>query len=260
MTIITKIPGITFTDATLPKLYRDTAITAGTKFLFDSLDTFSFPKQASPIAGADVWADLTPNAANASFSAGNVFGLGGFTFEPVAAQKISLPASGKSGANAAGFLFGIWIKHLAASATAFSGVTGMCDSTTASGNQYSLDTGPAGSGNYRMTVMGNTGHIFSPAVGSIQQFVFGAKKLGNGTYDNYFWRNGVLVANSNPGAIAIGVPAASVPAIGILGGFGGGANFRAFRAFHDDLSTLSDLPAMTALALKDYNANVGRFS
>jgi len=261
MTLITRIPGVTFTDATLPKLYRDATVTLGTRFLYDSLDTYSYAKQASPIAGVDVWTDLSPLAANASFSGGNVFGSGGFSFSPVGSQNIALPASGKSASNAAGFVFGLWIKYLASSATAYSGIAGMCDNTSALTNQWSIDNGNTSSGQIRLTILGNTGGIFTPAINSINQIVVACKKLVNGTYDFYYYRNGLLLSAGNVGNTSISPSiAAASPSIGTVGGFGAGANFRAFRAFQDDTSALVDQAAITSLVLKDYNANVGRFS
>ena len=261
MTIITKIPGVTFTDATLPKLYRDSVVTPGTKFCFDAADTYSYAQQANPVAGTDFWRDLTPNNANAGFSTGNTFGSGGFTFNPLAGQTINLPTSGKAPPDASGFLTCVWFKYIAASAQAFSSIAGMCNSTATNFNQYSIDSGAANSGALRLTVLGNTGLAVTPALNSINQIVAGCKKLANGTYDTYFWRNGVLINSVNSGGTSIAPSMTNTnPTIGQVTGFTGGSNFRAFRTFHDDATTLPDVAAMTALVLKDYNANVSRFS
>lgn len=262
MTLITKIPGVVFTDKTLPKLYRDSIITAGTKFCLDSADLYSYPKQSTPTAGLDTWGDLSPNANQASFAGqAAVFSGGGFTYNPqVSGSYLSLPASGKSLADATGFMFGCWIKHLAPSANSYASIMGMCDNTNPATHQYSLDMGAANSGNYRMNVMGSMGFAIAPALNSVHQFVFGAKKLSNGTYDKYFWHNGVLMATVNVADTAIGQPALTNPRIAVVPGFTLGGGFAVFRAFFDDTSVLADVSAMTARVLKDYNDNVSRFS
>ena len=57
MSLITRITDVTFTDTTLPKLYRDSVINPGTQFLYDSKNPLSWPKQAAP-AAADKWVNL----------------------------------------------------------------------------------------------------------------------------------------------------------------------------------------------------------
>lgn len=262
MTLITKIPGVVFTDPTLPKLYRDSIITPGTKFCFDSKDLYSYPKQAAPIPGTDTWVDLSPNASPANFTgAAPTFTNGGFTYDPSGASRaILLPVTGKSPASAEGFLAGWWIKHLAPSPNAYAAIAGMADSTLPSLHQYSLDMGNANTGMYRLMAMGSIGLSIAPEVNSVHQFVCAAKKQPNGTYEKYFWHNGVLVGTLNTGNISIGQPTAQYPRIGAIPGFQSSGSFTAFRAFFDDTSALASVADMTALVLKDYNDNVGRIS
>lgn len=55
MSLIIKVPGVSFTKPGLPKLYRDAVAGTGTKFIYDALNTVSWAKQAAP-------ADGTPSA------------------------------------------------------------------------------------------------------------------------------------------------------------------------------------------------------
>ena len=262
MSLITKIPGVTFTDTSLPKLYHDAVITTGTKYVFDAGDTYSFAKQATPTAGVDVWSDLTPNDSPAAFAGTVPFASGGFSFDPTAfGNTITLPTSGKFAAGADGFLFTIWLKHLAAATAAYSGIAGLADSTTPGVNQFSIDSGPANSGQYRLCADGLISAYPTPAVNSINQFAISAKKNGGGTYDYFYYQNGVLLSTVTAGRTALGQSTLMAsPVIGYVNGFSFGAHFRAFRAWQDDTSTLTNQAAITALVLKDYNANVGRFS
>ena len=88
MSLITRIPGVTFTDNTLPKLYRDSIITPGTKWLYDAGDTYSFAKQATPTPGTDVWKSLTETPADAAFAGALAFANGGFNFTNAGTDKI----------------------------------------------------------------------------------------------------------------------------------------------------------------------------
>jgi len=263
MSLITKIPGVIFTDSTLPKLYRDAAITSGTKFCFDAGDTYSFPAQATP-AASSLWTDLTPNNSSATFgSAPAAFLNSGFNFNPAVngLESIQLPMSGKPAANAAGFLFVIWLKYLAPTSSSYAGVAGYADSTSASVCAYALDTGAANGSTIRTTINGFTGSTQPMVVGNIYQIGGCAKKLANGTYDYYFYQNGVLINSINTGATALGVPIVTPnPFIGVFSGFSPGAGFRAFRCLYDDTSVLANQAAITAMVLADYNANNGRFS
>jgi len=261
MTLITKIPGVTFTDTTLPKLYRDSIITAGTKFCFDAGDTYSYAKQDTPVAGVDTWLDLSPNAASATFGSACPFDADGFTTSTVTnvATGIQLPASGKFGPTPAGFVFTYWFKYLAASTSFYPAFVGLSDGTTTGTNQYSIDNGN-NSGIIRAMVDSYSAQ-FAGIPGSIYQLALAAKLLGNGTYQLMIFKDGALLATSSPGRTVLGQSSGMThPVIGASGGFAHAQNQKVFRCWYDDTSTLADQAAITALVLKDYNANVGRFS
>ena len=85
MALIAKIPDTSFTNLSLPKLYRDAVITPGTLFCYDFADPTSWVKQANSASG-DVVKNLVDGGEDAalgttalSFSGG---GLGGFGTTP----------------------------------------------------------------------------------------------------------------------------------------------------------------------------------
>lgn len=262
MTIITKIPGVTFTDATLPKLYRDAVITAGTKWVYDALDTYSYAKQAAPVAGTDVWKDLTPNAADASLHAGASLGFsGGFT--KAAAGYFDCPASGKVGASAGGFLFILWLKYGAQPSSGYSGLAGCFDSNSL--GQYGLTVNNDGSnGNIVAGINSQNpggGVVAShQAAGTILQIGLALKKQVDNSYVASTYKNGALVATVAAGTTIqqpttgprIGTTSAGAFADTFVGTF--------YRSLFDDTSTLADQAAITAMVLADYTANNGRFT
>ena len=258
MTLITKIPGVIFTDTTLPKLYRDTAITPGTKWAYDALDTYSWPQQAAPTTGG-AWRDMSPAGGDAIFSNSSLGFSGGFTKS--AAGFLTCPASGKVASNAAGFLFILWLKYGTQPSSGYSGVAGCFDGNTL--NQYGITVN---NDSLNGTFVWRSGAVDlgvfenHPAAGTIMQVAISAKKLGNGTYTMAAYKNGALVATSNNGVTAIQQPV-TAPRIGYTstGAFTDTFAGTFYRSLFDDTSTLADQSAITALVLKDYNANVGRF-
>ena len=261
MSLITKIPGVIFTDTSLPKLYRDAVITAGTQFVFDADDTYSFAKQATPTPGVDVWVDLSPKNATAAFGSACPFDTDGFTTSTVTnvVTGIHLPASGKFGPTPAGFIFTYWFKYLYANTIFYPAFAGLSNNTSLGTHQYSIDNGN-NNGLIRL-VVDSAIYQFIGVPGTIYQLAVAAKKLGNGTYQLMTFKNGELVFNSSPGRTVLGQSTNMAnPVIGASGGFGPAVNQKAYRCWYDDTSTLADQAAITALVLKDYNANVGRFS
>lgn len=111
MSLIFRIPGVTFTK-TLPKLERDAVIKAGeTVGVYDALNTESWAKQAAPTTGspsADRWINLVDGVANGQFFE-NVGWSSGFVsnsgIEKIALLNNVAPAATSK-------LLGIvWIKH-----------------------------------------------------------------------------------------------------------------------------------------------------
>ncbi|RKR82664.1 hypothetical protein BDD43_2849 [Mucilaginibacter gracilis] len=75
MSLIHKLPGVAFTDATLPKLYRDAIVNSGSKFLFDFSNSWCWPKQANPVI-TDTFVNLIDGLSGATISGTN----GGLTY------------------------------------------------------------------------------------------------------------------------------------------------------------------------------------
>lgn len=263
MALITKIPGVTFTDNTLPKLYRESVITAGTRFLFDADDTYSYPSQATPVPGTTTWRDLSPVGATASFGSATPFEVNGFNMSTAVdqAKGIQLPASGKFTANPAsgGFLVTYWFKYLSVSASSYASFMGLADTTSLGANQYSVDNGAPSSNKIRVSVDSYLNQ-FDGVVGGIYQVAMAAKLLGNGTYKLMTFVNGTLLGTSSPGRTVLGQATGANPIIGGSGGFAAGTNQKALRCWYDNTSTLADQAAITALVLKDYTDNVSRFT
>lgn len=264
MALITKIPGVTFTDNTLPKLYRESVITAGTRFLFDADDTYSYPSQATPVPGTTTWRDLSPVGATASFGSATPFEVNGFNMSTAVdpAKGIQLPASGKFTANPAsgGFLVTYWFKYLSVSASSYASLMGLADNTSLGANQYSVDNETAGGTKIRVYV-DSSYNQFDGVVGDIYQIAMAAKLLGNGTYQLMAFKNGALLGTSSPGRTVLGQATGANPIIGCMSGsFAAGTNQKALRCWYDDTSTLANQAAITALVLKDYTDNVSRFT
>lgn len=259
MTIIQKIPGNVF-SASLPKLYRDRAITAGCKFCFDAMDTYSWSKQAAPIS-SDQMVNLMDGLAAATFGATVPGWTNGFTFA-AGADTINLPTSGKLATNAAGFLFVCWIKHGTPAGAGVQGVAGIGNNTTTD-HQYSVSYDIGTTGKLQLNGNGNWpagGYAFTPTVGNIYQLAIAAKQRVDLTYDIYYYVNGVLVSSYHDTKTSITATACTQPTVGIVGSaFSNSYVGTFYRAWLDDTSALASVADITALVLADYTANTGRF-
>jgi len=260
MTLITKIPGAVFSDDTLPKLYRDKSITAGTQWAYDSLDTYSWAKQAAPLANEN-WKDISPVGGDATLSATGLGFAGGFTKN--APGYFSAPTTGKVSANAEGLLFILWLKYGLQPTSGYSGIAGCFDSNNL--GQYGLTVNnDASNGNLVASVnsvlVGSMVIANHPVSGTILQIALSLKRQTNGSYVAGSYKNGVLLGTSAAGN-SIQQPT-TPPRIGYTsnGVFSDTFIGTFYRSLFDDTSTLADQSAITALVLKDYNANVGRFA
>lgn len=117
MSLIIKVPGVTFTR-TLPKLYRDAVIGAGTVFCYDAINTVSWPKQGAPTVGtpsADKWVNLVDGVADGLFTttAGEITwgGSGGFVsngataVDKITARNSAIPSAPTKCVGI------VWVKH-----------------------------------------------------------------------------------------------------------------------------------------------------
>ena len=262
MTLITRIPGVTFSDASLSKLYRDPLITPGTKWLYDAGDLYSYAKQAAPTAGVDVWKSLTDTAADASIAGTIGYSNSGFNFSTTGpTDRINLPASGKAAANANGFLVILWLNWGTQTATTGSGLVAGCISSNAT-KQWGFTVGFNGSnGSLLLSANGSSQaqSLGNQPAGTNLQVAISMKKSVGGTFDYKLYKNGVSVYTASSSDTSILQPGQSNP---IIGG-AAGADFtngdwvgRIYRAFYDDLSTTADAATLVAA---DYAANNARF-
>lgn len=261
MSIITRIPGVTFTGATLPKLYRDALITPGTKWCYDTGDLYSYVKQAAPVEGVDVWKSLTNAAADASFGGSVGFASGGFVFSAGATEKINLPTSSKVASNANGLLSIFWINWGTQTATTGSGLVGGCISSNAN-KQWAFTTSFTGSNGNLGFQINNTNPLNISAIpaNTKMQIAIAIKRNTSGVLVYSWYRDGVLLGSTISADTVITQPTQTIQIIGGVVGVdytNGDWNGRVYRAFFDDLSTTPD---PLTLVQTDYASNNGRFS
>jgi len=109
MGLLLRIPGVSFTDAAIPILYNDPVANAGTLDIFDALDAdISWPPQANPTEGSDLWKSLLGATPNTASFAGTIGFSGGFTFDDTA-DIITLPNTFRRGASESGVVI-FWTK------------------------------------------------------------------------------------------------------------------------------------------------------
>lgn len=238
--LIFRLPGF-FTDTTIPKLYRDKVITAGTKYCFDSKDTYSFEKQAAPAAGLDVWKNLLEGGDDATFAGPLGFEGGGFSFKVGATDIIKLPASGVAPANANAFVTAIWIKLGTPTPATSEGIFGASDNFGDDKNQYSAHLfNNGGSVELKLYIGAVSATVLvRPPADSIAQIGWSAlKREADGKYDLKFYLNGVVVGSGISAGTSLPVPVDNTnPRFGYLNRLVG-VNWTgsAYRVFYDDCS------------------------
>lgn len=246
MALIQRVPGVTFTN-TLPKLYRDQVINAGTLQLYDALDTFSWPSQA---AGPGTLNNLVDGGASAAVSSTVLFD-NGFRFVDTGsgADLITLPASAQPTATEPGFLFLLWLKRDATQVnTMTAAVAGASTSNTNGYRITSASNGAIGLG------FCNPETFYNTVADQVYQFAISAKRrVDNSGYDFSFWQDGGLLLTSFRAGDFV---PAGTPRIGALGGTYQ-TNWKGvvFRSMFDSLSAKT---AQEIVEL-DYEKNVGRF-
>lgn len=248
-----------FTNTAIPKLYRDKVITAGTKYCFDTLDTFSFAKQAAPVAGVDVWKNLLDGGPTAAFTGSLGFSKGGFDFAAAGQQTVVLPASGISASSAEAFATAVWIS--CANDGTNQGIFGGADNFTDTTNQYSAHFFMNG-GNAELKMYQGSRNVtvaINPLASEIVQLGWSAKKrASDGKYDLGFYKNGVLISQQvSVGTALATLTAQPLPRIGALNGnVGNSWPGRAYRAWFDDCS----IKTGAELIGIDYQQNAGRIA
>lgn len=178
-----------FTDLTIPKLYRDKVITAGTKYCYDAKDPFSYLKQVAPAVGVDTWKNLLDDGPAATFSGALGFNEG-FTVVGPLNDFITLPVSGVAAANADGFVAIIWIKlgTSTGGAAVFAAASGYSPTNCQYTLTYSGGELRSHIGGWQSTVVPKD---YDP--NAIVQLAMSMKKRSSdGKYDLKAFKNGVL--------------------------------------------------------------------
>lgn len=258
MALIQKLTDVTFTDTTIPKLYRDAVITDGTIFCYDFADPTSWVKQANALTADEVLNLVDGGAPGVTtaltFTAGKGFatGLG-------VADRIVLPDAAKLAGNTGGFLFVIWMKPGSQSNALGGQVAGYCYDAT-SGPWCIYWTNP----NYKFFINGeleNTLYI-TPNT-AIKQMGIAWVDNGDGTFDNRIYIDGALHSSSVATYNTIQAPATAPTSATLGDGLNAGtlAPYHIgtmYRAFMDDLGVSGADPL--TLIQRDWAANNGRFS
>lgn len=267
MTIITKIPGVIFTDATLPKLCRDSIINTGSLFCFDFLDTYCNPLASGNVANGAIFKNLVIGAPDgiANSTGGSIMTTSpnGLVFNGVFGASVDLGATYDRSGDNHSFLALAWFKTDPAVNAAYPGVLGLCTNTS-SGNQYSIDSGPA-PGNITPIATANGVGMSGSANPTLKTQVAVMWTPGAVSY----FVNGALVISQAGPATATAPPTGTHESIGVsANGMAAFSPFKGniYRAYKEDLSISAAATGKTITAqalaqvIADYAANVGRFS
>lgn len=240
MTLLLRVPGISFTDTTIPILRNDRIANNGTLDIFDALDAdVSWPAQADPIEGTDTWKSLI--GSNSAEFAGTVGWSNGFTLDATA-DTITLPATFKRGAAENGVV-SFWIKF---GTQAF----------TSGSNNYIARVGNIGTGNQWVCYMqygttdANTfvavysGNNAGTALPLTQISTLGASKIAHiavsmeligGVYVYKGFWNGSKIDTFTSALTSLPQPAAAP----YFGGSANPVNMTVLRAAVDNLSVVT---------------------
>lgn len=253
MALLLRIPGVSFTDTTIPILRNDIVANGGTLDIFDALDAdLSWPKQDNPTEGVDTWGSLVGDIPNIASFSGSVGWSSGFTTDNTDQDMIELPDTFRfSGTNERCVIF--WLKPGTPVGTS-AGVFGWKKTGTADSPYLAYLSG----GTAITFTQGQGGNqvIASDAinVGVLRQYAFSFQFIG-GVYVTKFFKNGALVNTITGTASSMALSGNSARLAGALltsqkfiGTF--------LRAVSDDLSEMTP----EALVALDYGAHQGRLA
>lgn len=189
MALLLRIPGVSFTDTTIPILRNDRVANAGTLDIFDARDAdLSWPKQGNPVEGADTWRSLI--GSNVSTFSGSVGWSGGFTTNNTDQDMIELPDSFRfSGTQERCVVF--WLKP-GTPVDASAGLFGWKKTGTSDSPYLAYLSGGTnitftqGQGNFQIIANDEIN------VGVLRQYAFAFQRIA-GVYVTKFFKNGVLV-------------------------------------------------------------------
>lgn len=253
MSLIIRIPNVTFTDATLPKLYRDSVINTGTKFLYDLVNPVGYPKQAAPAIGspsADKMVNLLDGVSDGllTATAGSQIGWGasgGLTTgnTPLLRIQAKNNVAPASETQCVGI---VWIKHTAGSGVNsvianFANMVGLYHSTT-NDNFYAMSIGSAARQITAFTATSIAGQVHQWAVA-----------FNNATLMLRVYFDGIEIL-AMPGWQVL--TASTVHQLAWSSGMASGWQGTIYRWLFDNCSIKTAAQVVAA----DYAANVGRFA
>lgn len=256
MTQVSKLTGVTFTDATLPLLYRDSMINPGTLACFDFKNPYCWPTGVVPAAGTavpngTVFNNLVPGGPTLTVSGSTMTynGTGGLVFD--SSTTLSLGNNYNFATTNANFAIYTWYKQSAAANT-YGQYVGRSTNGNAPNCQYRFDYGNGGL-SPRLTVGGatSTTTVNTSGAGSLNTvYQYCGTRVGTQVS---FYRNGLQTQTSTMTDTTLANPTISNM---VLGGdvFKGAI----YRLVIEDL-TVSGKNALSQVQA-DYAANASRFS
>jgi hypothetical protein len=255
MTLRHIIPGLSFTDTSIVKLYRDIIANDGTLDIFDALDAYSWAKQGDPTEGSDTWKSLIGTSPNTASFGGSVGWSSGFTTNATDVDVITLPDTFRPSGTASRCMI-FWMKPGTQTETGSVPVFGWWKTGTGDSPYFAYWASAGDAMNFSQ---GNGGtQIIASHVRptTVQQYAFSLQPIGaGGVYVTKFFRNGVLVNTITGTATSLTLSGRNAE---LAGPAGFNKKFVAtyYRAVADDLSVTTP----EALVALDYLKYSARFS
>jgi hypothetical protein len=255
MSLILRIPDVSFTNTSLPILRNDVIANNGTLDIFDALEpAISWPKQGDPTEGVDTWKSLV--GTNTASFAGTTGWSNGFTIDATA-DTITMPSTFKRPANGKGVVI-FWVKIGTQAFTSgtnnrIAGVGGLggmqwwcymnyqSSDANHSINMYS--------GNNAAQILTKT--VSNLPASRVAQLAVSMEPVG-GVYVYKSFFNGVKDTTFTSALASLPQPSGQM----FFGGAGAPVNQTVLRTLVDDL-TVTTPEALVAL---DYSANVSRLA
>ncbi|MEZ0485450.1 LamG-like jellyroll fold domain-containing protein [Fibrella aquatica] len=244
----------TFTDTSLPKLYKDSVLNLGSLFLFDFKNPATYQGGALPAPGflangASLYnlVDAAPLATvNGTQIAYNSAGAIEFNSvgNVVLGDNYNLASSNPN------FMISMWIKMTAAS-NSYAQLLGRSTTTTPNNTQWRIDMGLDGlrpRGGAGGSVQATVAEIpnGSLVAGTLYHIAFSRVGASISTY-----LNGVQIRTAT-------MPEATLANPAVIPNMGGGCKALVYRAYMENLTVSGKNPLAQVQA--DYNANLGRFN
>lgn len=252
-----------FTDTTLPKLFRDPLMTSGTLLLFDFLNAYCNPNADGALSVGTTFNNLVDGGAGGVIAVNGISSLSGkaglsMTGGSASTKGITFGAVGAFDDSAIkhSWLWTIWLKTVASSPT-----TGYCPflqlspagASTGVNSQLWSDTGSDG---YTVRFQQGNGsgttnsQRAATANGAVAQVAY-RMTPSDGTFEMFY--NG-----ASTGLASTGGPTSPLSAAAMTVGIGSNYKGTIYRTQLEDLS-VSGVAAASQVLL-DYNTNSARFT